>query len=88
MSKSCFYLFINGLKLIFVLMKYELFVLKLMVNLDFGRGLVSGRQVLGRMYMGRIGHGAANLQTDQSVNVLLKNVLQGLRVVDSASPAS
>ena len=46
------------------------------------------RQVLGRMYMGRIVHGAANLQTNQSVNVLLKNVLQGLRVVDSASPAS
>ena len=39
-SKSCFYLFINGLKLIFVLMKYELFVLKLRVNLDLWRGLL------------------------------------------------
>jgi DNA-binding transcriptional MerR regulator len=46
------------------------------------------RQILGRMYMGKIMHGAANLQTNQSVNVLLKNVLQGLRVVDSASPVS
>jgi transposase-like protein len=46
------------------------------------------RQILGRMYMGRIVHGTANLQTNQSVNVLLKNVLQGLRVVDSASSAS
>ena len=46
------------------------------------------RQILGRMYMGRIVHKTANLQTNQSVNVLLKNVLQGLRVVDSASPAS
>jgi hypothetical protein len=33
-------------------------------------------------------HKTANLQTNQSLNVLLKNVLQGLRVVDSASPAS
>jgi hypothetical protein len=46
------------------------------------------RQILGRMYMGRIVHGTANLQTNQSVNVLLKNVLQGLRVVDSASSVS
>jgi transcriptional regulator with XRE-family HTH domain len=46
------------------------------------------RQILGRMYLGRIVHGTANLQTNQSVNVLLKNVLQGLRVVDSASSAS
>jgi hypothetical protein len=48
------------------------------------------RQVLGRMYMGRIVHGAANLQTTLSLNVLLKNVLLGLRIVDSAgfSPAS
>jgi DeoR-like helix-turn-helix domain len=50
---------------------------------------VCGRkQILGRMYMGKIVHGAANLQTNQSVNVLLKNVLQGLQVVDSGSPAS
>jgi hypothetical protein len=46
------------------------------------------RQILGRMYMGRIVHGTANLQTNQSVNVMLKNVLQGLRVVDSASSVS
>jgi DNA-binding CsgD family transcriptional regulator len=46
------------------------------------------RQILGRIYMGRIVHGTANLQTNQSVNVLLKNVLQGLQVVDSASSAS
>jgi hypothetical protein len=46
------------------------------------------RQILGRMYMGRIVHGAANLQTNQSVNVFVKNVLLGLRVVDSASPVS
>lgn len=46
-SKSCFYLFINGLKLIFVLMKYELFVLKLMVNLDFWRNVVGGSMVFG-----------------------------------------
>lgn len=46
------------------------------------------RQILGRMYMGRIVHGAANLQTNQSVNVFVKNVLQGLCVVDSASSVS
>jgi len=42
------------------------------------------RQVLGRMYLGKIVHGAANLQTNQSLNVLVKNVLQGIRVIDSA----
>lgn len=40
------------------------------------------------MNLGRIVPGAANLRTNQSMSVLLKNVLQGLRVVDSASPAS
>jgi len=39
------------------------------------------RQILGRMYIGRIVHGAANLQTNQSVNVFVKNVLQGLRLL-------
>jgi hypothetical protein len=46
-SKSCFYLFIYGLKLIFVLMKYELFVLKLRINLDLWRNVVGGSMVFG-----------------------------------------
>jgi predicted transcriptional regulator len=45
--------------------------------------LVQGRrQILGRVYVGEIVNGAANLQTNQSVNALVKPVLAGLRVVE------
>ena len=36
---------------------------------------------MGRMYLGEI-VGSVNLQTNQSVNVFVKHVLQGLRVVE------
>ena len=44
---------------------------------------VHGRtQILGRIYVGEIAEGSMNLQTNQSVNVFVKPVLAGLRVVE------
>jgi hypothetical protein len=44
------------------------------------------RQILGRTYVGQIKDEMVDLQTNQSVNVFVKNVLNGLRVVESPIP--
>ena len=47
---------------------------------------VHGRkQILGRIYVGEISQGTANLQTNQSLNVFIKPALKGLRVVEETS---
>ena len=49
--------------------------------------VVCGRkQILGRTYLGQIKDGLAGLQTNQSLNVFVENVLKGLMVVESPIP--
>ena len=51
--------------------------------------LVKGRrQTLGRVYVGEISGGSVNLQTNQSLNVFVKHVLNGLRIVEEPGQPS
>lgn len=50
---------------------------------------VCGRkQAIARIYVGKVTWGAANLQTNQSMNQFVKPVLKGLKVVESTTPQS
>ena len=46
------------------------------------------KQAIARIYVGKVVWGSANLQTNQSMNLVVKPVLKGLRVVESATQQS